>query len=185
MLGEKIRNLRKENNISQEELAEKLNVSRQSVSLWENGQTQPSIENIIAIAKIFGVTTDILLKENIEAVSSKISIQNPKRKLKVWEIVLLALGSPLWISLLIAFFAVVLSVYVSLWAVFVSLVACGFSGVIAGFIVGMGNNWYTGFAMIAVALACLGFSIFFFFGCKAATNGFILLTKKLKKGEAK
>ena len=66
MLGEKIRNLRKENKISQEVLAEKLGVSRQSISLWENDQTMPSMENIIAIANIFGVSTDTLLKENTE-----------------------------------------------------------------------------------------------------------------------
>ena len=125
MLGEKIRNLRKENNISQEELAERLNVSRQSVSLWENEQTQPSLENIIAIAEIFSVTTDVLLKEKIEVVSNRISAQKSKRKLKVWEIVLLAIGSPLWLSLLIAFFAAVISVLVSLWAVFASFLACG------------------------------------------------------------
>ena len=67
MLGKKIRNLRKENKISQEALAEKLGVSRQSISLWENDQTMPSMENIIAIADIFGVSTDALLKENTES----------------------------------------------------------------------------------------------------------------------
>ncbi|MBR5473011.1 MAG: helix-turn-helix transcriptional regulator, partial [Clostridia bacterium] len=66
MLGEKIRNLRKENKISQEALAEKLDVSRQSISLWENDQTMPSMENIVAIANIFGVSTDTLLKEETE-----------------------------------------------------------------------------------------------------------------------
>ena len=68
MLGEKIRKLRKGRKISQEELAEKLGVSRQSVSLWENGQTQPTIENIIAIAEVFGVATDDILKDKPEAV---------------------------------------------------------------------------------------------------------------------
>ena len=135
------------------------------------------------------VKTDVLLKENIEAVSNKIGIEKPKKKLKVWEIVLLALGSPLWVSLLLTFFAVVLSIYVSLWAIFVSFAACGFAGVLAGFVIGICNNWYTGFAMIAAALILIGFSILFFFGCKTATKGFILLTKKMvssfKKGEAK
>ena len=135
------------------------------------------------------VTADILLKENIEAISNKINIEKPKRKLKVWEIVLLALGSPLWFSLLLTFFAVVLSVYISLWAVFLSFVACGFCGLILGLFFGLGNNWYIGFAMIAAALILIGLAIFLFFGCKAATKGFILLTKKMvssfKKGEAK
>ncbi len=61
MLSDNIRNLRKKNNLSQDELAEKIGVSRQSVSFWENGQTQPTIENIIALARVFHVTSDILL----------------------------------------------------------------------------------------------------------------------------
>ena len=62
MLGDNIRKYRKLNNMSQDDLAEKLNVTRQSISLWENGQTQPTIENIIAIAEVFGVATDDILK---------------------------------------------------------------------------------------------------------------------------
>jgi uncharacterized membrane protein len=131
------------------------------------------------------VTADVVLKENIKVDSSEINLQKPKKKLKVWEIVLLALGSPLWVSLLLAFFAVVLAIYVSLWAIFVSLAACGFAGVLAGFVIGICNNWYIGFAMIAAALTLIGFSILFFFVCKATTNGLISLIKKLKKGEAK
>ena len=61
MIGDNIRNYRKINNMSQEELAEKLNVTRQSVSLWESGQTQPSLDNIIALSKIFNISTDDLL----------------------------------------------------------------------------------------------------------------------------
>lgn len=61
MLGDNIRKYRKLNNMSQDELAEKLNVTRQSISLWETGQTQPSLENIVALAKLFEVSTDELL----------------------------------------------------------------------------------------------------------------------------
>ncbi len=69
MLGDNIRNFRKSNNLSQDELADKLNVTRQSISLWETGQTQPTIENIIALAKIFNISTDMLLNaESAESV---------------------------------------------------------------------------------------------------------------------
>lgn len=61
MLADNIRRFRKQNNMSQDELAEKLGVSRQSVSLWENGQTQPTIENIITLSKLFNITSDTLL----------------------------------------------------------------------------------------------------------------------------
>lgn len=64
MLGDKIRQHRKLNHMSQEELADKLGVSRQSISLWENNQTQPTIENIVVLSKILGVSTDELLSAN-------------------------------------------------------------------------------------------------------------------------
>ena len=60
MLGEKIRDLRKENKISQEALAEKLGVSRQSISLWENGLREPKLTNLIALANFFDVSIDFL-----------------------------------------------------------------------------------------------------------------------------
>ena len=61
MISDNIKKYRKENNLSQDELAEKLGVSRQSISLWETGQTQPTIENIIALSRIFNVSTDSIL----------------------------------------------------------------------------------------------------------------------------
>lgn len=60
-IGEKINSLRKENKMSQEKLAEKLGITRQSVSKWESGNTFPDIENIILLAKTFNITTDYLL----------------------------------------------------------------------------------------------------------------------------
>ena len=60
-LNQKIAQLRNDNNWSQEELAEKLNVSRQSVSKWESGQAKPDLDKIIALSDIFDVSTDYLL----------------------------------------------------------------------------------------------------------------------------
>jgi len=67
-IAEKIRTLRKERGITQDELAAALRVSFQSVSRWENGQTYPDIELIPKIAAYFGVTTDELLVEKDESV---------------------------------------------------------------------------------------------------------------------
>lgn len=67
ILADKLIVLRKKNNWSQEELAEKLGVSRQSVSKWESAASIPDINKIIELAKIFDVTTDYLLKEDKEA----------------------------------------------------------------------------------------------------------------------
>ncbi|MDT9606010.1 helix-turn-helix transcriptional regulator [Lactobacillus johnsonii] len=61
-LGQKITELRKKNNLSQEALAEKMNISRQAVSKWESDQSIPDIEKIVNLSELFGVTTDYLLK---------------------------------------------------------------------------------------------------------------------------
>lgn len=61
-LGQKIAELRKKNNLSQEDLAEEMNVSRQAVSKWESNQSIPDIEKIVNLSEFFGVTTDYLLK---------------------------------------------------------------------------------------------------------------------------
>lgn len=64
MLHEKIISLRRKNGWSQEELAEKLDVSRQAVSKWESAQSMPDIERIIGMADLFGVSTDYLLRDH-------------------------------------------------------------------------------------------------------------------------
>jgi len=60
-IGEKIQQFRKAGGLSQEQLADSLNVSRQAVSKWETDQSSPDIENILAISKFFSITTDELL----------------------------------------------------------------------------------------------------------------------------
>ena len=109
-----------------------------------------------------------------------------KRRLKVWEIVLLALGSPIWLSLGIAFIAVTVSLYVSLWAViislwavFVSMICCSLAGVLTGLILAHSSNVLTGTVVASAGIVCAGLSIFTFYGCKSATNGTLMLTKKL------
>ena len=66
ILADKIIQQRKKNGWSQEELAEKMNVSRQAVSKWESAQTVPDLQKILQLATLFGVTTDYLLKDEIE-----------------------------------------------------------------------------------------------------------------------
>lgn len=61
-IADRIQTLRKSKGISQEELADKIGVSRQAVSKWESGQSAPDIEKIILLSEFFGVTTDFLLK---------------------------------------------------------------------------------------------------------------------------
>lgn len=65
-LSGKIQQLRKTKNLTQEALAELCHVSRQAVAKWELGQTIPEISTILCLSRIFNVTTDILLKEELE-----------------------------------------------------------------------------------------------------------------------
>lgn len=62
--SEKLLTLRKAKDLTQEQLAEKLDVSRQSISKWESGQATPELEKIVALSAVFDVTTDYLLKSS-------------------------------------------------------------------------------------------------------------------------
>ena len=64
--GEKITMIRKENNLTQEQFAEMMNVSRQSVSKWELGTDYPDTEKLIRISKLFSCSLDYLLKDEVE-----------------------------------------------------------------------------------------------------------------------
>ena len=66
-LSDKITQLRKSNGWSQEDLAEKLNVSRQAISRWEGAAAQPDAANILQLSRLFGVTTDYLLNDEYES----------------------------------------------------------------------------------------------------------------------
>jgi len=139
-----------------------------------------------AVAAI-GSAQDIVAQIIAEIPLAKIAKERikTKKRLSAGEIVLLAVGSPLWLSLGIAAFAVIISLYVSLWAViislwavFASLAACSVGGVLACIIFAIGGKGFSGLAMLAAGLVCAGLSIFIFYGCRAATKGFLLLTKK-------
>ena len=62
-LGEKLQKLRKARGWSQEELAGKIEVSRQAISRWESGETLPDAENLLKLSDLFGVTSDYLLRD--------------------------------------------------------------------------------------------------------------------------
>ena len=66
-LNEKIVKLRKKNGLSQEDLANKMNVSRQAVSRWEHDTALPDANNILQLSKLFGVTADYLLNDDYES----------------------------------------------------------------------------------------------------------------------
>jgi len=110
----------------------------------------------------------------------------PKRALHVWEIVLIALGSPLWISLLAAALVVVISVYVSIFSVAISLfaatLALGVSavgGIPIALYLGITVNPATGLFIFGVSLLAAGLSLLFLYPSLYTTRGAIWLGKQV------
>lgn len=109
--------------------------------------------------------------------------------MRAWEVVLLVLGSPLWLSLLVAFFAVVLAGYVVLWALIVAiwsvefaLVVCSIAGLLSPIIYIIQNNIPGMIAIFGIGIFCAGLAILLYFGCVASSKGSIVLTKKFTLG---
>jgi transcriptional regulator with XRE-family HTH domain len=87
----KIIELRKQNNLTQEDLAEKLNVSRQTVSNWETAKCYPDIETLVIISNKFNISLDVLIKENVKMIKDidkKVRI-NKKLKYSIFILFLL------------------------------------------------------------------------------------------------
>ncbi len=97
-LGENLYNLRKKKNLSQEEVAEKLNVTRQTISKWETGESKPDFDKIVPICNLFEITTEELLsgkqaekKENIKETISNIN-NKEKQEITRKRAILLSTG---------------------------------------------------------------------------------------------
>ena len=109
-----------------------------------------------------------------------------KDKLPVWAIVLLIVGSPIWLSLLVAALSVVISVYAALWSVIVSIWAADFAlavssvaCVLAFPVFSWQGFFITGLSSFGAGLFVAGLSIFLFFGCFYATKGMCVLSKQI------
>ena len=99
-VGERIQQCRKIHNLSQEELGKRLFVSRQTISQWETDQTLPTIDNLMRLKEVFGISIDTLLCGDS---ASEAPVKTPRRtRKKVWIILLsILVGAALLIGLLI------------------------------------------------------------------------------------
>ena len=140
-----------------------------------------------AVASL-GALEDIIAQIISETPLSKLVKKKikPKRKLSTTEIVLIAVGSPIWGSLLIAFLAVIFSLYASVWAVVISLwsivpalLGTALGGTVLGAINLFRSDAAVFLAMIGISLVSIGLSVFAFYGCIALTKGTVLLTRKI------
>lgn len=171
--------------LSQDDIEERLTFYSEMIDdrMEEGLSEQDAVSGIGSVDTIISqIVADIPLTK---LVKEKIT---PKKRLKAWEIVLLVLGSPIWLSLLIAAFAVILSFYIvlwsviiSLWAAFGSVAACAVSNIAVGIGFALTGS-LAGIAMAGAGIVCAGLSIFLFYGCKATTKGILLLTKKIAFG---
>lgn len=100
LFGKRLKKEREQKDWSQEELAEKLYVSRQSVSKWETGKNYPSISVIIDLSDLFGITIDELLRSDRELKEKIIQDSNGKTDLN-WKAQLLA-GLGLFLGIMLA-----------------------------------------------------------------------------------
>ncbi|MDP2814081.1 MAG: helix-turn-helix transcriptional regulator [Erysipelotrichaceae bacterium] len=104
-IGEKIQQLRKANNLSQEQLAVQLEVSRQAVSRWELNESTPDTDKIILISRIFSVSTDHLLLENPEvsnAIETEGKLSNDLQRSKSMTLAALFIS---FLGLIISFYS--------------------------------------------------------------------------------
>ena len=85
ILADKIVSLRKKAGWSQEELAEQLGVTRQSVSKWEGVQSVPDMDKVVQMSRLFGVTTDYLLKDEIEEQAAALVEESPLRRVTMGQ----------------------------------------------------------------------------------------------------
>ena len=139
-------------------------------------------EAVAAIGSVESVADQILSEIPLtRLVKEKIK---PQRKMRAWEIVLLAVGSPIWLSLLIAAFAIVISLYAVLWslvatvwAVFAAFAGCALGLVAGGIIFFCLGNIPVGLASIGAALVLAGLAILTFFASLLSTKGAVKLTK--------
>ena len=165
-----------------EELEERLGFWAEMIDdRTEEGMTEQ--EAVADIGSVEQITEQILS----EIPLSKLAKEKIRsgRKLRACEITLLAVGSPIWVSLLISAFAVLIvlfatlwAVIASLWAVFGALVGAAVGGVAGGVLLIVLSYPLSGILLIGAGLACSGLAIFLFFGCLWATKGSAWLMKQ-------
>ena len=169
--------------LPQDEIEERLSFYSEMIDdQMEEGLSEA--EAVLEVGSVDEIVTQVIAEIPLTKIAKE--RLKSKRRLRVWEIILLVLGSPIWLSLGIAAFAVILAIYVSLWAViislwaaFISVIGLALGEIISGIAIACNGNALSGIAMLGTGIVCAGISIFSFYACKVATKGILLLTKKI------
>ena len=144
----------------------------------------PEDEAVAAVGTIDEISAKIISTTPlIELAAERIK---PKRKLEAWEIILIILGAPLWIPLIIAAFAVLLSVFIVMWSVAISLYAAdlafavfGAVRIVFGFVSLRGLALPASLINMAFGIIGIGISILLFFGTNQVSKGIGFLCSKI------
>ena len=151
----------------------------------ENGLTED--EAVLKIGNVDDIVNEILQDTSLFKLAKEKF--KPKNKLNTWLLILICVGSPIWLSLLAAGISVILSLYVSLWSVIVSLwsvvlslVVTSAAGLLTGIVFLFKPNIISGILFIALALICAGLSIFLYYSTIYLTKLLCKLTKKMILG---
>ena len=144
-------------------------------------------EAVAAIGSVDTIAEEILGEiPMVKLVKEKIK---PKRKLSAWEIVLLLLGSPIWISLAAVAFVVILVLYVVLWAVEICVYAAnitffagGISGVALTAVYYIHGNVGGAIFVLGAGILCVGLGLLMMWVCRESTRLMVVLTKKIWLG---
>lgn len=172
--------------LPQEDLDEHLSFYQEMIDdRMEDGRTEE--EAVAELGSVDEVASQILSEIPLSRIVKK-KVKSG-RTMKIWEIILLILGSPIWISLLIAAFAILLSLYIVLWAFLICVYAVDLSLVAAavacipGAVIALarGNGAAAGL-IFGGGLVCAGLAILLFFGCIGLTRSVIKLSKKILIG---
>lgn len=164
-LGEKIRQLRKSNGISQEELAYSINVARQTISKWETNEMIPNSDKIIAMCKFFNISADKLLNDDFCSQTSNVSnscneiskaTSNPKSK-----------PNKIWLALMI--FSITI---IAACSIFFILFTIGYFSVVDGYTSITSNSFKTWFIILIAILLVISIVLLILL---------IVFRKKLKK----
>lgn len=173
--------------LPEEDIAERISFYSEIIDdKIEEGVTEG--DAVASVGSIDKIASQILSEIPFSRLARE-RINTKKRRVNALEITLLILGSPIWLSLLIAAFAVLFSLYavawsvvVSLWAATVAIGVSGVAGALCGTVFTILGKTLSGIALIGAGITLAGLSIFLFFACRVITEGMIAFTRKITLG---
>ena len=153
--------------------------------LMEGGMTEQ--EAVASLGSVDAIAQEILMDTPLpKLIKAKMK---PKRRMRAWEIILIAVGSPVWLPILIALFAVALSLYITLWAVVISLYAADLAfaisapaGIIAAIALFVSGKPTAALLFLGAGLVLAGLTVLWLLLCNLTAKGVWQLGKLTLRG---